>query len=142
MVDIINILLGMIYIIIIELGMVDIINISLEMVNIINSEPGMVDIINIELVAGMGCFWGAEKLFWSMEHVYSTQVGRGMHFIVSCECVCVYVYIYNILYINIFAKVNSRNFWKQPPGPPGPLTHQEFASFFPHLLLGLHISSL
>ena len=24
---------------------------------------------------GMGCFWGAEKLFWQMKGVYSTQVG-------------------------------------------------------------------
>ncbi|XP_064002752.1 mitochondrial peptide methionine sulfoxide reductase isoform X3 [Pogoniulus pusillus] len=26
-------------------------------------------------VFGMGCFWGAEKLFWSQKGVYSTQVG-------------------------------------------------------------------
>ena len=24
---------------------------------------------------GMGCFWGAEKKFWSLEGVYSTAVG-------------------------------------------------------------------
>ncbi|XP_064441391.1 mitochondrial peptide methionine sulfoxide reductase isoform X5 [Mirounga angustirostris] len=26
-------------------------------------------------VTGMGCFWGAEKKFWTMKGVYSTQVG-------------------------------------------------------------------
>ncbi|XP_075454801.1 mitochondrial peptide methionine sulfoxide reductase isoform X2 [Ascaphus truei] len=26
-------------------------------------------------VSGMGCFWGAEKKFWSQKGVYSTQVG-------------------------------------------------------------------
>ena len=30
----------------------------------------------IELaIFGMGCFWGAEKCFWSMPGVYSTAVG-------------------------------------------------------------------
>ena len=28
-----------------------------------------------EAVVGMGCFWGAEQLFWEAEGVYSTQVG-------------------------------------------------------------------
>lgn len=28
-----------------------------------------------ELVVGMGCFWGAEKAFWSLEGVYCTAVG-------------------------------------------------------------------
>ena len=28
-----------------------------------------------KLVVGMGCFWGAEKLFWKIEGVYSTAVG-------------------------------------------------------------------
>ena len=28
-----------------------------------------------ELVVGMGCFWGAERLFWSIEGVYTTAVG-------------------------------------------------------------------
>ena len=27
------------------------------------------------LVVGMGCFWGAERLFWNMDGVYSTAVG-------------------------------------------------------------------
>jgi peptide-methionine (S)-S-oxide reductase len=26
-------------------------------------------------VFGMGCFWGAEKLFWELPGVYSTAVG-------------------------------------------------------------------
>lgn len=26
-------------------------------------------------VFGMGCFWGAERLFWQLPHVYSTAVG-------------------------------------------------------------------
>ncbi|SVB47715.1 uncharacterized protein METZ01_LOCUS200569, partial [marine metagenome] len=29
----------------------------------------------LELIVGMGCFWGAEKLFWHLEGVYSTSVG-------------------------------------------------------------------
>ena len=28
-----------------------------------------------QLVVGMGCFWGAERLFWEMDGVYSTAVG-------------------------------------------------------------------
>ncbi|CAN9502506.1 unnamed protein product [Ophioblennius macclurei] len=27
------------------------------------------------IMFGMGCFWGAEKLFWLMKEVFSTQVG-------------------------------------------------------------------
>ena len=27
------------------------------------------------VIAGMGCFWGAERKFWQAEGVYSTQVG-------------------------------------------------------------------
>jgi peptide-methionine (S)-S-oxide reductase len=27
------------------------------------------------LIVGMGCFWGAERLFWQVEGVYSTAVG-------------------------------------------------------------------
>uniref|UniRef100_A0A8C0GRL8 peptide-methionine (S)-S-oxide reductase n=1 Tax=Chelonoidis abingdonii TaxID=106734 RepID=A0A8C0GRL8_CHEAB len=26
-------------------------------------------------VFGMGCFWGAEKMFWSLPGIFSTQVG-------------------------------------------------------------------
>jgi len=28
-----------------------------------------------EAVFGLGCFWGAERLFWRLDGVYSTQVG-------------------------------------------------------------------
>jgi len=28
-----------------------------------------------EAVFGLGCFWGAERLFWKLDGVYSTQVG-------------------------------------------------------------------
>jgi peptide-methionine (S)-S-oxide reductase len=28
-----------------------------------------------EAIFGMGCFWGAEQLFWEADGVYSTQVG-------------------------------------------------------------------
>lgn len=28
-----------------------------------------------QLVLGMGCFWGAEQLFWQLEGVYTTAVG-------------------------------------------------------------------
>ncbi|XP_034435300.1 mitochondrial peptide methionine sulfoxide reductase isoform X2 [Hippoglossus hippoglossus] len=34
--------------------------------------PGRTDPIE---VSGMGCFWGAERKFWSQKGVYSTQVG-------------------------------------------------------------------
>ena len=27
------------------------------------------------IIFGMGCFWGAEKIFWSLEGVYTTAVG-------------------------------------------------------------------
>jgi len=30
-----------------------------------------------ELMVGMGCFWGAERAFWSLPGVYSTSVGYG-----------------------------------------------------------------
>jgi peptide-methionine (S)-S-oxide reductase len=36
---------------------------------------------NLELATfAMGCFWGAEKTFWSMPGVYSTQVGYAAGF--------------------------------------------------------------
>ena len=28
-----------------------------------------------KLIVGMGCFWGAERMFWQQEGVYSTSVG-------------------------------------------------------------------
>src|ERR687894_543183 len=28
-----------------------------------------------QLVVGMGCFWGAERLFWKLDGVYTTAVG-------------------------------------------------------------------
>lgn len=28
-----------------------------------------------EIVLGLGCFWGAERLFWKLDGVYSTSVG-------------------------------------------------------------------
>ena len=28
-----------------------------------------------EIFLGMGCFWGAERLFWNIEGVYVTSVG-------------------------------------------------------------------
>src|SRR6202521_1534781 len=28
-----------------------------------------------QIVLGMGCFWGAEKIFWQTPGVHSTQVG-------------------------------------------------------------------
>ena len=28
-----------------------------------------------EIVLGMGCFWGAEKIFWNLQGVYHTSVG-------------------------------------------------------------------
>jgi peptide-methionine (S)-S-oxide reductase len=30
---------------------------------------------NEQIIFGMGCFWGAERLFWDLEGVYSTAVG-------------------------------------------------------------------
>jgi peptide-methionine (S)-S-oxide reductase len=32
-----------------------------------------------EAVLGMGCFWGAEKLFWKLPGVYATAVGYAGH---------------------------------------------------------------
>jgi len=37
-------------------------------------EPPFPDHLS-RLVIGMGCFWGAERLFWQMDGVYSTAVG-------------------------------------------------------------------
>jgi peptide-methionine (S)-S-oxide reductase len=28
-----------------------------------------------EIVLGLGCFWGAERLFWQLNGVYTTAVG-------------------------------------------------------------------
>jgi peptide-methionine (S)-S-oxide reductase len=28
-----------------------------------------------EVILGLGCFWGAERMFWKLEGVYSTEVG-------------------------------------------------------------------
>ena len=30
---------------------------------------------SLELIVGMGCFWGPEKMFWQLEGVHSTSVG-------------------------------------------------------------------
>ncbi|MBH32182.1 MAG: peptide-methionine (S)-S-oxide reductase [Gammaproteobacteria bacterium] len=30
-----------------------------------------------EIFLGMGCFWGAEKLFWELDFIYVTSVGYG-----------------------------------------------------------------
>ncbi|MEC7886114.1 MAG: peptide-methionine (S)-S-oxide reductase MsrA [Pseudomonadota bacterium] len=30
-----------------------------------------------EIFLGMGCFWGAEKLFWDLDFIYVTSVGYG-----------------------------------------------------------------
>lgn len=27
------------------------------------------------IMFGLGCFWGAERLFWKIPNIYSTQVG-------------------------------------------------------------------
>ncbi len=35
-------------------------------------------------VFGMGCFWGAERLFWQMEGVYSTAVGYSGGYTPNC----------------------------------------------------------
>ena len=29
----------------------------------------------VQMIVAMGCFWGAERLFWPMSGVYSTAVG-------------------------------------------------------------------
>ena len=33
-----------------------------------------------QIVFGMGCFWGAEKIFWQLEGVYTTAVGYAAGF--------------------------------------------------------------
>lgn len=51
--------------------------------NIIPLPPHFVSQVNIEtcpqnhevIYLGMGCFWGAERLFWQLSGVYSTAVG-------------------------------------------------------------------
>ena len=30
-----------------------------------------------EILLGLGCFWGAERLFWELPYVYVTSVGYG-----------------------------------------------------------------
>ena len=35
-------------------------------------------------VVGMGCFWGAERLFWQLDGVYSTFVGYAGGFTPNC----------------------------------------------------------
>ena len=68
---------------------------KLQMVNENESLPGRQDVMNFnenhfvngssmkgpfpdnssELYFGMGCFWGAERLFWNLDGVYVTSVG-------------------------------------------------------------------
>jgi len=42
-------------------------------------------VINTAFVEGMGCFWGAEKLFWDMQGVYSTQVSPAV-ILIQTDC--------------------------------------------------------
>ena len=36
------------------------------------------------IIVGMGCFWGAERLFWQLDGVYSTFVGYAGGFSPNC----------------------------------------------------------
>src|SRR5262245_21065676 len=38
-------------------------------------QPAAVTLASRSRVFGMGCFWGAEKMFWKIPSVYSTSVG-------------------------------------------------------------------
>jgi peptide-methionine (S)-S-oxide reductase len=72
------------------------------------------------LIVGMGCFWGAEKSFWSLQGVYSTAVGYSAGFTPnpSYEEVCsgqtahneVVLIAYDPRSINFEALL--KNFWK------------------------------
>lgn len=53
---------------------------SLENVHFVNKKPikGPFNQPDYECVSfGMGCFWGAERKFWSLPGVYTTAVGYG-----------------------------------------------------------------
>ena len=54
--------------------------ISLENVHFVNGNPikGSFAELGYQSVCfGMGCFWGAERKFWTLEGVYTTAVGYG-----------------------------------------------------------------
>ena len=49
---------------------------SLYNVHHVHGRPLRDDFVGLERVAfGMGCFWGAERVFWSLPGVYTTAVG-------------------------------------------------------------------
>ncbi len=59
---------------------------------------------------GMGCFWGAEKLFWQLSEVFSTQVGYAGGFTpnpnyeevgtgIALHSSCVYLHIFTYAYL-------------------------------------------
>lgn len=68
---------------------------------------------------GMGCFWGAEQLFWSMNGIHTTAVGyQGDHYPVTYEELCkgqtehkeVVMIVYNPLIISYEYDILT-NFW-------------------------------